>query len=61
MNEENILLGQAEDRISQCLDRYMLTFTGFLDPHQQALLRQKMRKEKAAIGVSAVSRAPTLP
>lgn len=48
MNEENILLGQAEDRITQCLDRYMLTFTGFLDPHQQALLRQKMRKENPA-------------
>lgn len=45
MNEEKILIGQAEDRIDQCLNRYMLTATGFLDTHQQAVLRQKFGHE----------------
>lgn len=48
MNEEKILIGQAEDRIDQCLDRYMLTGTGFLDTHQQAVLRQKFGREDLA-------------
>lgn len=40
MNEDNMLLGQAEDKVEQCYNRGYLTNTGFLDSHQQSLLRQ---------------------
>ncbi len=52
MNEDKILLGQAEDRIDQCLDRYMLTATGFLDTHQQSVLRQKFGKSPLACRIA---------
>lgn len=39
MNEDKIILGQAEDKISQCVERYMATNTSFLDPHQQSVIR----------------------
>lgn len=39
MNEDNLLLGQAEDKINQCFNRSMPTNTIFLDQHQQSLLR----------------------
>jgi len=39
MNEDKIILGQAEDKISQCVERYMATNTNFMDPHQQSVVR----------------------
>ena len=44
MNEDNMLLGQAEDKIEQCYNRGYLTNTSFLDAHQQSLLRQTFRR-----------------
>ena len=41
MNEDELLLAVAEDKIKQCTDRNMPTGTGFLDPHQQSVVRTK--------------------
>jgi RNA-binding protein YlmH len=45
MKEDNILLGQAEDKIRQCFERSMPTNTVFLDPHQQSLVRGEFMKQ----------------
>lgn len=44
MKDDNFLLGQISDRISQCENKYIVTGTGFLDAHQQSLARQYCRK-----------------
>ncbi|MGN0659199.1 MAG: RNA-binding protein [Emergencia sp.] len=44
MKEDNLLLGQVEDLISRCENRYITTHTGFLDSHQQSLARMYCRK-----------------
>lgn len=44
MKEDNFLLGQISDKISQCENKYIVTATGFLDAHQQSLARQYCRK-----------------
>jgi len=44
MNADKLLLAVAEDKISQCVDRYMITYTGFLDLHQQTVLKRKYDK-----------------
>ena len=41
MNEDELLTGFAEDNIKQCIDRNMPTGTGFLDPHQQSVVRTR--------------------
>ena len=41
MNEDELLIGFAEDKIKQCIDRNMPTGTGFLDPHQQSVIRTR--------------------
>ena len=41
MNEDELLIGYAEDKIKQCIDRNMPTGTGFLDPHQQSVIRTR--------------------
>ncbi len=40
MNEDKLILAQAEDRIEQCRNYDMLTHTGFLDARQQSLVRR---------------------
>ena len=39
MKEDNYLLGQIEDKISACDNKYIMTNTGFLDSHQQSVAR----------------------
>ena len=39
MREDDILLGQIEDKIAQCENKYIVTHTGFLDSHQQSVAR----------------------
>ena len=40
MNDDKLILAQAEDRIEQCQNYDMLTHTGFLDARQQSLARR---------------------
>lgn len=44
MNDDNLILGQAEDKIQQCYNRNMPANTVFLDPHQQSLLRSSFAR-----------------
>lgn len=44
MNEDNLIIGIAEDRLRQCEDNYMITCTDFLDMHQQSVLRGAFRQ-----------------
>ncbi|WP_419025605.1 RNA-binding protein [Emergencia sp.] len=44
MKEDHFLLGQIEDKITQCENKYIATHTGFLDSHQQSLARIYCRK-----------------
>lgn len=44
MKEDTFFLGQIADKISQCENKYIVTNTGFLDPHQQSLARQYCRQ-----------------
>lgn len=44
MKEDNFLLGQIEDKIAQCENKYIVTHTGFLDSHQQSVVRIYCRK-----------------
>lgn len=39
MKEDNFLLGQIEDKITQCENQYIPVHTVFLDAHQQSLAR----------------------
>lgn len=38
MNEDNILISYAHDKMVRCIDDYIITYTYFLDIRQQALL-----------------------
>lgn len=40
MNEDKLILAQAEDRLEQCRSYDILTHTGFLDARQQSLVRR---------------------
>lgn len=40
--EDKIILAQGKDKIRQCLDRGYITWTGFLDSHQQSILRKNL-------------------
>ena len=42
MNEDSILLSNAEDKIFKCRNDYVITFTTFLDMRQQTLLGNKL-------------------
>ena len=44
MKEDNFFLGQVEDKIAQCENKYIATHTGFMDAHQQSLARIFCRK-----------------
>lgn len=43
MNDDELLISQAEDNIRKCRDRNMPQATGFLDPHQQSVVRTRFR------------------
>lgn len=45
MNEDNLIIAQAGDRLEQCRNRNYMTNTVFLDSHQQSVLRQVYGKE----------------
>ena len=44
MDADKLLLAAAEDKIGQCVDRFMITYTGFLDLHQQTVLKRAYDK-----------------
>ncbi len=44
MKEDNFFLGQVEDKIAQCENKYIATHTGFMDAHQQSLAQTFCRK-----------------
>jgi len=44
MKEERFFLGQLADRISQCENKYIVTYTNFMDSHQQSIARSYCRK-----------------
>ncbi len=49
MKEDNFLLGQIEDKIAQCENKYIVTSTGFLDSHQQSMARIYCRKNHVPV------------
>lgn len=49
MKEDHFLLGQIKDRIAQCENKYIVTYTGFLDSHQQSLARLYCRKNHVPV------------
>lgn len=57
MKEDSFLLGQIEDRIAQCENKYITTYTGFLDSHQQSLARLYCRKNHVPVFDRAAEQA----
>ena len=51
MNEDELLIAVAEDKIKQCNDRNIPTGTGFLDPHQQSVIRTRFGSGDAVIRI----------
>lgn len=44
MKEDQFFLGQLADRIAQCENKYITTYTNFMDTHQQSIARIYCRK-----------------
>lgn len=44
MKEDNFFLGQLADKIDQCENKYITTYTNFMDGHQQSIARIYCRK-----------------
>ena len=44
--EDEMLLAQIEDKIEQCKDRYMITYSDFLDTHQRKVVKDYLLKMK---------------
>ena len=44
MKEDNFFLGQLADKIAQCENKYIMTYTNFMDTHQQSIARIHCRK-----------------
>lgn len=44
MKEDNFFLGQLADKIAQCENKYITTYTNFMDTHQQSIARIHCRK-----------------
>lgn len=44
MKEDSFFLGQLEDKITQCENKYITTYTNFMDTHQQSIARIHCRK-----------------
>ncbi|MDO4395918.1 MAG: YlmH/Sll1252 family protein [Clostridia bacterium] len=49
MKEDNYLIGQVEDKISACDNKYIMTNTGFLDSHQQSVARIFCKKNHVPV------------
>lgn len=49
--EDKITIAQAEDKINQCQLRGYITWTNFLDSHQQSLLRQTFGKNNLGCNI----------
>ena len=49
MKEDNYLIGQVEDKISACGNKYIMTNTGFLDSHQQSVARIFCKKNHVPV------------
>ena len=52
MNEDRILLAQAEDLIGRCRARDIMTHTGFLDAAQQSMLRRAFGVRQSEVRLS---------
>ncbi len=44
MKEDNFFLGQLADKIAQCENKYITTYTNFMDTHQQSIARIHCKK-----------------
>jgi len=44
MKEDNFFLGQLADKIAQCENKYITTYTNFMDTHQQSIARIYCKK-----------------
>lgn len=44
MKEDSFFLGQLEDKLFQCENKYITTYTNFMDTHQQSIARIHCRK-----------------
>lgn len=44
--EDELLIAQIEDKIEQCKDRYIITYSDFLDTHQRKLVKDYCLKMK---------------
>lgn len=57
MKEDTFFLGQIEDKIAQCENKYIVTNTGFLDMHQQSLARMFCKKNHITVFTPALEEA----
>lgn len=57
MKADHFFLGQIEDKIAQCENKYIATYTGFLDSHQQSLARIHCKKNHTPIFDRAAEQA----
>ena len=51
MNEDRLIIALAEDKIGQCEERNYIVNTGFLDTHQQSVLRQAFARRSFGCSV----------
>ena len=52
MNDDKLILAQAEDRLEQCQAYDMLTHTGFLDARQQSLVRRAYGERRGDVRIA---------
>lgn len=52
MNDDKLILAQAEDRLEQCQAYDMLTHTGFLDARQQSLVRRAFGERRGDVRIA---------
>lgn len=52
MNDDKLILAQAEDRLEQCQAYDMLTHTGFLDARQQSLMRRSFGERRGDVRIA---------
>lgn len=52
MNDDKLILAQAEDRLEQCQAYDMLSHTGFLDARQQSLVRRAFGERRGDVRIA---------
>ena len=52
MNDDKLILAQAEDRLEQCQAYDMLAHTGFLDARQQSLVRRAFGERRGDVRIA---------